>query len=195
MIGHKFIDIQSELGFSLTETKERHENAISATPVFQKPAEIELDVFVIMPFLKELDPTYAIIRDVCNELKVNVVRGNELFEVSHVINDIWSAIFFARAIICDCTQRNPNVFYELGIAHTLGKKVMLISRNGDDIPFDLRHWRHFIYNDARDGLYAGIREALTRIFTGDTRVLRPRQLGAGLEVVPGMDQLWTHEER
>jgi hypothetical protein len=47
----------------------------------------------------------------------------------------------SRVVICDCTGRNPNVFYEIGIAHTLGREVILITQNPEDIPFDLRHLR------------------------------------------------------
>lgn len=31
--------------------------------------------------------------------------------------------------MADCTEKNPNVFYEIGIAHTVGKKVMFITRS------------------------------------------------------------------
>jgi hypothetical protein len=39
--------------------------------------------------------------------------------------DVWNSIYSSSIIIADCTGRNPNVFYELGIAHTLGKPVIL----------------------------------------------------------------------
>jgi len=44
-----------------------------------------------------------------------------------------------------------NVFYELGIAHTLGRTVIIITQNEDDIPFDLRHLRYFKYEDNKEG--------------------------------------------
>jgi hypothetical protein len=48
-------------------------------------------------------------------------------------------------IISDMTGRNPNVFYETGYAHGLGKQVILITQQGEDIPFDLKHCPHIIY--------------------------------------------------
>ena len=48
-------------------------------------------------------------------------------------------------MICDCSGRNPNVFYEAGIAHTLGREVILIAQSDHDIPFDLRHLRYVRY--------------------------------------------------
>jgi len=53
--------------------------------------------------------------------------------------------------LCDCTGRNPNVFYEAGIAHTLGREVILITQNEQDIPFDLRHRRYIRYLDNVEG--------------------------------------------
>ena len=44
------------------------------------------------------------------------------------------------------SERNPNVFYELGIGHAIGRPAILLSRDAGDIPFDLRHIRHIVYN-------------------------------------------------
>ncbi len=54
-------------------------------------------------------------------------------------------------MICDCTGKNPNVFYEAGIAHTLGKEVILITQSASDVPFDLRHLRYVSYLNNREG--------------------------------------------
>ena len=62
-------------------------------------------------------------------------------------------------VICDCTGRNPNVFYEIGIAHTLGREVILITQADADIPFDLRHLRYVRYLNNGEGLQT-LRERL-----------------------------------
>ena len=54
-------------------------------------------------------------------------------------------------MIADCTGRNPNVFYEIGIAHTLGRDVILITQNEADVPFDLRHLRYVQYLNNGEG--------------------------------------------
>jgi nucleoside 2-deoxyribosyltransferase len=86
--------------------------------------------------------------------------------------DIWKGILKARIVIADITDRNPNVFYELGIAHTLGKPVILLTQKLTDIPFDLNRFRHIVYQDNLDGydqltkhLRASIREIIAS--TGD----------------------------
>ena len=67
------------------------------------------------------------------------------------MEDVWKGIFQAKVVIADLTSRNPNVYYELGIAHTLGKRFILLAQNIDDIPFDLRHYRCILYTDDVDG--------------------------------------------
>jgi hypothetical protein len=62
-----------------------------------------------------------------------------------VIQDIFSLIFRSQIAICDFIGKNLNVFYEAGIAHTLGKHVVPITQSRDDIPFDIRHHRFLEY--------------------------------------------------
>ena len=61
------------------------------------------------------------------------------------MQEIWSAIAQATILIADCTNKNPNVFYEIGLVHALGKPVILITKNKEDVPFDLRHRRYIEY--------------------------------------------------
>jgi hypothetical protein len=69
-----------------------------------------------------------------------------------IIDDIFRYIAEARIIIADITGRNPNVFYEIGLAHVIGKRVVLIAQNRqEDLPFDLQHLRCLDYTDDRDG--------------------------------------------
>jgi hypothetical protein len=41
----------------------------------------------------------------------------------------------------------PTFFYETGHAHALNKRVILLTRAAEDIPFDLQHFPHIVYND------------------------------------------------
>ena len=55
----------------------------------------------------------------------------------------------SSVVVCDLTGKNANVFYEAGIAHSLGKDVILITQSADDVPFDLRHLRYIPYSVSR----------------------------------------------
>jgi len=67
------------------------------------------------------------------------------------MRDVWTKINEAKLIIAELTDKNPNVFYELGMAHTLGKNVILIAQSIEWIPFDLRGVRTIIYDDSPTG--------------------------------------------
>lgn len=143
--------IQSLFEISLTESLKERRKYIRAYPIFGEPRDIAkkqkwAQIFVAMPFQDELRTVYTDhILKITNELDISCKRGDDFFSANSVINDVWSAIFHAELCIVDCTGRNPNVFYELGIAHTLGRPAILIAQDISDIPFDVRHLRIIIY--------------------------------------------------
>lgn len=109
-------------------------------------------VSVMMPFAAEFDPVYAAIQSAVKSLGLKPMRADNFWEHHYVIQDIVNLIARARVVICDLSSRNPNVFYEAGIAHALGKEVILIAQSQDDVPFDLRHIRYVKYLNNEQGL-------------------------------------------
>ena len=107
--------------------------------------------FVMMPFADPLGTYYdKIYRPAIEKAGLKPIRAdNEIFGTGKIIDQIWTGINSAKVLIAELTQRNPNVFYELGLAHALQKPVVLISSNEDDVPFDLHHIR-VIYYDVSD---------------------------------------------
>ena len=83
---------------------------------------------------------------------MTVVRADDLSGAETIVNEIWSFISHAAVVIADCTGRNPNVFYEIGIAHTVGVPVILIAQDLADVPFDLRHQRVIDYRYTPPGM-------------------------------------------
>jgi hypothetical protein len=140
--------IQSALALSLTELSQKPTDAMMIAPLFGKP-DVHIpgkDIFVLMPFSADLRPIYAdhIIR-VANELGLSVARADDFYTTHEIMRDVWLGISTCKLLVADCTGRNPNVFYEIGIAHTIGKPVVLITQALEDIPFDLRHRRVIEY--------------------------------------------------
>jgi hypothetical protein len=106
-----------------------------------------------MPFKHDMLPVYEdSIKPTCASLNLTVERGDDFFTANAVVEDIWKAIVNAHLIVADCTDRNPNVFYEIGLAHTLGKETILITQREEDIPFDLRHLRYILYQFTPRGM-------------------------------------------
>lgn len=111
-------------------------------------------VSAMMPFHHGFDRVYEALQAVAEEIGLRCRRADDIWENPAVMQDVVSLIDRSRVVIADCTGRNPNVFYEIGIAHTLGREVILITQNKADIPFDLRHLRYVQYLNNGEGLAA-----------------------------------------
>lgn len=150
------MQIQGLLGISLTTLTniERVGSGISIHPMFGKPRVVSApDIFVLMPFDATLRPVYDDhIKRVAGQLTMSVGRADDFFTTHAVMDDIWAAVYSAKIVIGDCTGRNPNVFYEIGMAHTIGKPVILITQNEADVPFDLQSLRYIRYSYTPPGM-------------------------------------------
>ena len=131
--------------------------SIPAIPLWQNRNFDVLEnlCFVIMPFTEKnnlktiyLDHTKKIIESFGLDCK----RADDMFKHDMIMEDIWENICVARFIVSDLTDKNPNVFYELGMAHTLGKRVVLITQKDEDVPFDLHHLRYIKYEFTPPGM-------------------------------------------
>ena len=111
-------------------------------------------VSAMMPFHPSFDAVYATLKSTAEAAGFRCRRADDIWENPAIIQDVVSLIDRSNIVICDCTGRNPNVFYEIGIAHTLGREVILITQSESDIPFDLRHLRYVSYLNNGEGLNA-----------------------------------------
>ena len=110
-------------------------------------------VFVLMPFDKQFDDIYYHgIRGAVNLVGFTCERVDEIHFIGPIIEKVVEQIRRADIIVADMTSKNPNVFYELGFAHALQKKVVLVAQELEDIPFDLRHQKTIIYEGSRERL-------------------------------------------
>lgn len=102
---------------------------------------------ILMPFKQPWsEKIRQVLKDVLKRCGFEAFRPDDLYD-REVLEGIWKAINEAEIIIADCSGGNLNVFYELGIAQTIGKEVILICQNIEkDIPFDLRSQRVIQYD-------------------------------------------------
>lgn len=121
--------------------------------VFQIPSKPQNErlVSVMMPFNPAFSGTYEAIKKVTDYMKLECWRADDIWENSTFMQDIFDLIFCAKVVVVDFTGRNPNVMYETGIAHTLGKTVIPITQSLDDIPSDLGHHRALKYLPNTEG--------------------------------------------
>lgn len=137
-------------GLSLSEVAmlSRHSKGMAVVPVFGRPRQPEekIDVFVLMPFNAKMEKVYTQhIKKIGEELGVTIRRADDIFSPRPFMEKVWDGICAAQLILADCTQKNPNVFYEIGMAHAVGKKVVLITRSEKDIPSDIKHFDYISY--------------------------------------------------
>ncbi len=109
--------------------------------------------FVLMPFAENLKAVYVDhIKPTVSSVGLSCFRADDVFGTRQVVFEIWERINRARVIIADLTGRNANVFYEVGLAHALGKDVILVSQTMDDVPFDLKALRCIVYEFTPRGM-------------------------------------------
>ncbi len=125
-------------------------------------------VFVLMPFADGFNDIYRVgIKEPLEQLGVRCERVDEIQFTGNVMERVFESIRSARLIVADMTGRNPNVFYEVGYAHALGKRTVLLTQAADDIPFDLRGENHIVYAkgivNLRDRLLTQVRTLLTEV--------------------------------
>ena len=107
--------------------------------------------FVMQPFAPPLGEYYdKIFKPAIEKAGLLPLRADaEIFGTGKIMDQVWRGIKEAKILVAELTTRNPNVFYELGLAHALRKPVVLVSSNESDVPFDLHHIR-VIYYDVTD---------------------------------------------
>lgn len=109
--------------------------------------------FVIMPFSEErLEVFTHGIAPACENAGFTAVRVDQLKGHFNINRKIIEHIFACDAVIAEITDKNPNVFYEMGVAHSIGNKTIMIAQNAHDLPFDIRNYRCLIYKQTAAGL-------------------------------------------
>ncbi|GED14413.1 hypothetical protein [Aneurinibacillus migulanus] len=79
------------------------------------------------------------------------IRADEIGKPGSIIKDILRRIYNSDIVIADLTDQNPNVFYELGVRHSLKNNTILIAQDTKFIPFDLKNYRTIIYSPTLEG--------------------------------------------
>lgn len=107
-----------------------------------------MNLFVLMPFNPEHDKLFKVVFQ--EKLAIEGLKiGRADTNANHVniLEDILRGIVEADLIVADLTGLNPNVMYELGVAHALAKSVIHITQDVSTIPFDLKSYRVITYSE------------------------------------------------
>lgn len=134
--------------------------------------------FVIMPFGGFFDRYYhSIYAPAIENSGLTPTRADDIYRPSNIVQDIWTYTKQAKLILADLTDKNPNVFYELGLAHALAKPAILLAESIEYVPFDLRALRVLIYNknipDWGDVLKLSIQQYIKEIIASPLKAVLP----------------------
>ena len=122
-------------------------------------------VFVLTPFSEEEQKTFSEIKEVCGKVGLKCLRGDETLREGNLLKHIVTYILECDLIIANINGRNPNVFYELGICHSIGKPVIIISHflDRNQIPFDVAG-KNILFYDSFDGLREQLKDELLKVY-------------------------------
>lgn len=144
-----------------------------------------------MPFSEQWsDDVYEYVREITQQFGIRAERA----DTSHghiIVQDIWRLLNEALFVVADVTVPNANVYYELGIAHTLGKETILLAHSTANIPFDINFFRHLLYGGG-SGTARVLREKLPAFIEAAIRNAR-QDLAAG--TITGGSRFALVEER
>ncbi|MBP6899708.1 MAG: hypothetical protein KBC73_06450 [Burkholderiaceae bacterium] len=104
--------------------------------------------FVVMPFAAELDFVFRVIKDTVEGHGIDCQRADEVFLSRPVMADVKDMIASADLVIVDFSGRNPNVYYEAGLADAWGKDWIVLAQSPEDLSFDVRHIRAIRYSNS-----------------------------------------------
>lgn len=136
---------------------------LKANGIYQNDLIIdEKLIFILTPFNDKYSEDYFVIKDICIKSGFNAIRGDEHHFQSDIFPEMLKFIVQSRLVIANINGRNPNVLYELGIAQALDKTVLLLSREPENLPIDIKSKRFIIYKNYQD-LQNILREELLNI--------------------------------
>lgn len=138
--GTKFRAARPEIFEEVTaDTFEVASRSVDSSSLFTSSSNL---CFVIMPFNPNFNNIYGtLIKPVAEKFGLTVLRADDIYSPGSITEQIRTAIQQARLCIADVSDKNPNVLYEVGIAHSLGKPTVLLTKQMNDIPFDLKSMR------------------------------------------------------
>jgi hypothetical protein len=155
--------------------------------------------FVMMPFSSEWsDPVWEAIHAAFAHEAVNCVRADSM-RGPVILRDIVEGIAQSSLLLADITDRNPNVFYEIGIAHAWELDVLMITQEAKQIPFDTSSLRHIVYETSAEGLARlnFLLRQVARTSAGSTltplsiEIMKPAMPTAGSNFLGQWEGSWT----
>lgn len=149
-VNHLLISAQESQPASSKASQAKLTDFLKAAGVTGADLEVDLkQVIVLTPFSSEFDEAYRVVAEVCTRAGFKCIRGDEEYAAGEVFSHIIRQIVKSRLVVANISGRNPNVYYELGVAHGIDKPTVLLSNDITEVPFDLKTKRIILFKDVR----------------------------------------------
>jgi hypothetical protein len=149
----EYITVSGEAGFRLTDADNQVIETCLVANHKTGSTLIRVDypqAFVIMAFREPFDVIYdKMIEPAVTAAGLECERGDDVLRINDLTANVWDAMLRAGLIIAEVSDPNPNVYYELGLAHALGKDTLILKQHGVDLPADIQgaHYHEYDPND------------------------------------------------
>jgi ATP-dependent Clp protease ATP-binding subunit ClpA len=110
--------------------------------------------FVLIPFNEEFDEIYDhYIKPALEHHGLNVLKADSIYKPGNILSQIWSLIRSAEVIIADVSGKNANVIFELGLCYGIQRCPILLTRDPNELPFNIRNLRYINYENTAAGIH------------------------------------------
>jgi hypothetical protein len=126
------------------------------------------DLFIVMPMLAAdpaLEDVVDAIKQSASSLGINAYRVDQLETSGKISDSIVEGLKSAAYIVVDLTHARPNVYWEAGFCHGLGKLPVYIARAGTNPEFDVKDYPVIYYSSMKQ-LREGLTKRLARQVSG-----------------------------
>jgi hypothetical protein len=103
-----------------------------------------------------------LIEPAVRKIQLEPVRVDVAQKPGRIDEAIIRHVAYARAAVADLTEANPNVYYELGLRHTMRLPVVLIAQAEEELPFDIKPYRVLLVNAATRAGLVSVQETLAQ---------------------------------
>lgn len=162
-VNHLLLDSQRSMPTDNMESKVDSRRFLQRLGIDAERVQVDPKlIFVLTPFSQREAATFKVVQQIAQRLGFRCVRGDEEYKREDILTHVVELLVRARIVIANISGRNPNVYYELGIAHALGKPTILVSRSLDNVPFDMRS-KYIVLFQTQEELADRLRDAVTRL--------------------------------
>jgi hypothetical protein len=101
---------------------------------------------------RNLNPVKEALEMISGKLNLELYQADYFNIEEQIVPQIIETIKKSDVVVADISNENPNIYYEVGIAHSMGKPVILVSQTNNFNRFSLLSYRFYNYDIDSKGI-------------------------------------------